>query len=303
MRIGIPKGLLFYKFGELWQARLRAAGLEVVTSPSTNPEILEAGLKHSVCDLCLPVKVFFGHVHALKDDVDALFIPRGVRTEPDSYLCPKFIGLPDMVRAAIRRLPPVIDTEYNVKERSDEDFWKEVFAQIGHKIQKTEEINSPYPFCKDKKEDSEETERQARAFSVGVAGRPYLVYDNYLNKGIIRHIRRLGIEVVFQTPSAEYIRETMDTLPKWIYWSMAKEVVASVRWMIESEEVDGIILLVNAGCGPDSFMTELIERTMDIQKKPYMSINIDEHTSDVGLQTRVEAFIDMIDRRMKTKAL
>jgi predicted nucleotide-binding protein (sugar kinase/HSP70/actin superfamily) len=91
----------------------------------------------------------------------------------------------------------------------------------------------------------------------------------------------------------------MSILPKGIYWSMGREIVSSVRWMLNDDRIDGIVLLAAAGCGPDSFMTELIKHTFDVRKKPYMNLNIDEHTADTGIRTRVEAFVDMIERRAK----
>jgi predicted nucleotide-binding protein (sugar kinase/HSP70/actin superfamily) len=44
-------------------------------------------------------------------------------------------------------------------------------------------------------------------------------------------------------------------------------------------------------------MVELINRSFDLSRKPYLSVTIDEHTSDVGLQTRIEAFLDMAMKR------
>jgi predicted nucleotide-binding protein (sugar kinase/HSP70/actin superfamily) len=140
MRIGIPQGLVYFnKYGRLWKRNLNAFGIEVVTSPETTEGILSDVIKHSVCDLCLSVKAFFGHVLALKDNVDCLFIPRVIRVEPDAFLCPKFLGLPDMVRAAIRNRPRIIDTEFNIKEKTEILFWNEVYKELkGNK-------NPPFP--------------------------------------------------------------------------------------------------------------------------------------------------------------
>jgi predicted nucleotide-binding protein (sugar kinase/HSP70/actin superfamily) len=45
-------------------------------------------------------------------------------------------------------------------------------------------------------------------------------------------------------------------------------------------------------------MVELISRSFDLRKRSYMAITIDEHTSDVGIQTRIEAFMDMTIKRV-----
>jgi predicted nucleotide-binding protein (sugar kinase/HSP70/actin superfamily) len=49
-------------------------------------------------------------------------------------------------------------------------------------------------------------------------------------------------------------------------------------------------------------MVELINRTFDLSKRSYMAITIDEHTSDVGIQTRIEAFLDMTLKRASVHA-
>ena len=59
---------------------------------------------------CLPVKIFYGHVLDLCEKVDYLFIPRIVSIEPRTFICPKFMGLPEMIRMSISGLPEIIDT-------------------------------------------------------------------------------------------------------------------------------------------------------------------------------------------------
>jgi len=101
IRVGIPRALLYYEFSPLWKAFLEELNLEVITSRETTDRVVKKGIGSTGGDLCLPVKTFLGHVHEIKDSVDFLFIPRYISIEEDAYMCPKFLGLPDMVRAAI----------------------------------------------------------------------------------------------------------------------------------------------------------------------------------------------------------
>ena len=69
-------------------------------------------------------------------------------------------------------------------------------------------------------------------------------------------------------------------------------------YLIESGSIDGLVHLGSFGCGPDSFLRELIADK--IRKYPeiaYLSLILDEHTGEAGLVTRLEAFIDLIERR------
>jgi len=105
-RVGIAASLLYYHYFYLWKTFFEELGLEVVVSSPTNKKIVENGVKKAVDDICLPVKLTFGHVMDLAGRVDYLFIPRLVSLEPDAFTCPKIIGLPDMIKANLDNLPP-----------------------------------------------------------------------------------------------------------------------------------------------------------------------------------------------------
>ena len=68
-------------------------------------------MKETVNDACIPIKLYHGHMLDLKDRVDYLFIPRMVALMA-GQLCPKFLGLPDMVRFSGASLPSIIDSRF-----------------------------------------------------------------------------------------------------------------------------------------------------------------------------------------------
>jgi predicted nucleotide-binding protein (sugar kinase/HSP70/actin superfamily) len=67
IRVGIPRGLLYYSYFPLWRAFFTEMGAEIVLSPETNKAVLDAGLRSALDETCLPVKLFFGHVLALPE--------------------------------------------------------------------------------------------------------------------------------------------------------------------------------------------------------------------------------------------
>jgi predicted nucleotide-binding protein (sugar kinase/HSP70/actin superfamily) len=106
-KIGIPRGLLYYYYGDVWRDYFRRLGAQPVVSPETNSAVVEAGGR--IDEVCLPVKVFFGHVRLLlASQVDRLFLPRVVSAAAGRYSCPKLIGLLDIVRAHVSGGPPLI---------------------------------------------------------------------------------------------------------------------------------------------------------------------------------------------------
>ena len=52
------------------------------------------------------------------------------------------------------------------------------------------------------------------------------------------------------------------------------------------------MLVTSFKCSPDSFVTEYFKRILDAHGKPYLILQIDEHDSNVGYETRIEAGVD-----------
>jgi predicted nucleotide-binding protein (sugar kinase/HSP70/actin superfamily) len=108
MRVGIPRALLFHHYGDCWLEFLESIGAEPVLSPPTTGDIITNGATRADNETCLPVKVFSGDILSLKDEVDAMLVPRVVSQGHGRCSCPKFFGLPDLVRALDAELPPVV---------------------------------------------------------------------------------------------------------------------------------------------------------------------------------------------------
>src|SRR3990172_8593483 len=105
IRVGVPRALLYYQYFPMWRAFLEALGAEVVVSSPTTKQEVAKGSACLVAETCLPVKVFCGHVHSLIGLCDYLFIPSIRSVGPGEFNCSKFLGLPDMMRAAVPQAP------------------------------------------------------------------------------------------------------------------------------------------------------------------------------------------------------
>lgn len=97
--IGIPRGLLYYRYATLWRTFFEELGRRVVVSDPTDRAILEAGDHCSVDECCLASKIYMGHVEVLlhNDEVDAIFIPSIDNLGHNVGFCTKFQALPDLV--------------------------------------------------------------------------------------------------------------------------------------------------------------------------------------------------------------
>jgi len=98
LKIGIPRALLYYYYYPLWKKIFESLGMEIILSDETNKGIIEKGIKVTVSEFCVPIKIFNGHIIELMEkDVDYIFVPRFVSVDEEAWFCPKFVGLPDAV--------------------------------------------------------------------------------------------------------------------------------------------------------------------------------------------------------------
>ena len=91
----------------------------MVVSPATTTKIVEEGAKAALSELCVPMKIFYGHVLALLHeypDINYLFIPRYVAVHNNKFYCPKFMILPEAIKYGLRLTKPIITLEVNAKE-------------------------------------------------------------------------------------------------------------------------------------------------------------------------------------------
>ena len=75
----------------------------------------------------------------------------------------------------------------------------------------------------------------------------------------------------------------------WYYGQQNMKAVAQAR------KIDNLYLswTSNFSCAPDSFLLHYVRWLMG--HKPYLVLEIDSHTADAGLDTRVEAFLDIVE--------
>lgn len=328
VRVGIPRALFFYYYYPQWEAFFKELGAEVVLSSPTNKAILESGIQTAVDEACLPVKVFYGHVLELAHRVDYLFLPRLVSVEARTYICPKFMGLPDMIKSNLPGLPPVIDLCVDVSKKDcyyQQELYRigKIFTKSISRIKKAEKEGAlrlkqyqklqnegwlPLEALEIMKSQKiinfSENINSIFSLTIGLMGHGYTIYDDFVSQQLISKLRRLGANIITQDMlDDKIVEEYAQKLPKKMFWTMGKKILGSNLYFLENHKVDGIVYLTCFGCGPDSFVTELVKIEAGRKKNiPLMVLTVDEHTGEAGIITRLEAFIDMIRRRQKHKA-
>ena len=320
IKVGIPRALFFYYYFPQWKRFLENLGAQVILSPPTNKRIMDSGIRQTVDEACLPIKVYFGHVLALRDQVDLLFTPRLVSLEKKVFICPKFMGLPDMLRWSIKDLPDLIDTTFDLSK--NEASIKSSTREVGEYFSdNTKEIDAAWrDACGYQKKYQEllfsgylpmdvlqyiETGRElpknrpSKGITIAVMGHGYNIYDEYVSMNLIRHLQGMGVRVITPDNLPFAVSDKYaSTLPKRMFWVMGKRILGSVLYYIDEGKLDGILYAEAFGCGPDSMIEDLSARYVRRNTSmPFQVLTLDEHSGEAGVLTRLEAFVDTITWR------
>lgn len=309
--VGIPRALLYHHYNRLWEEFFNLLNIKIAISPSTNKQILNLGVNATVDESCLPVKIFFGHCAILVEQVDYIFLPRMVSGKKREYFCPKLMGIPDMAIQCLPNLPKLIAPTINLTKSNNRLY--PALLEIGKILgRKKSEVIKAYNYAfkswKNARQEKvretsvipEQTNSETNRLKIAVLGHSYNLYDNYMNINLISRLESLEVEVITPENIPNWaINKGIFTLNKPMYWSLGRRIIGSAQYYLQHPNcLDGIVLVVAFGCGPDSLVGELIERNLrKTNTIPLLLLTLDEHSGEAGLVTRIEAFIDLIRRR------
>lgn len=296
--IGIPKAFQYYRYHILWENFFTNLGYKVTTSNNTTNETIELGKNYSIDESCLSSKIYMGHVASLKDKCDYILIPRIENYGQKEKVCVKFNATYDLVKNLFEDYQ-ILD--YNIeKTKHYSEFLG--LIKLGFKLNKNPlKVLKSYYLAK-KQETKHNKDRwleQAKVIAsvkpkILIVSHPYNIYDNYIGTPIIDKLKSLGIDIVYADKlNPKTAKLYAHPLSPTLYWTYSKELIGSINYY--QYAVDGILFLTAFPCGPDSLVNELMLRK--ITDIPMTNILIDELTTDTGLDTRLESFIDIIKER------
>lgn len=300
MKVGIPKGLLYYKYHPFLITFFSELGAEVITSEDTNKNILDLGVKYCVDEACLPIKIFHGHAASIKDKCDLIVIPRIMQLKKNEYICPKFCGLPEMTLNSIDNMPPAITEPIYALSKNNLYHWAK---EVGKRVT-IDQFKIKHAFIKAyDNQEKHKTGIKDNLYDTNIAlvGHPYNIYDNFTNMNLVSKLHKLGISVETMEFTQEFlINLEINNLYKRPFWTFARENYGFAVNAVKEKKVDGIIYISSFNCGIDSIIIELIKDK--IGNFPFLTLKVDEHTGEAGLDTRIEAFTDMLERRIQNES-
>lgn len=315
IRIGFPRALFLYQeFFPFFNAFFSELDCEVVPSDKTNKAVIHDGVESIQAESCFPVKVAHGHaLNVLKKNVDFVFLPSIIdlpQSDPKiefSYTCPYILALPYMVKAAL----PFDKYKTKILEPSFHFRWgkkhiHKVLREIGESLGKDknqiskaieEAEKAQEKFVSSLKNRGKEilSNLDDNTPAIVIVSRPYNGCDPGINLELPKVLKDLGSLAI---PMDFLPLDSVDISDEWsnIYWKTGQRILAAAK-IIKADNRLNAAYISNFSCGPDSFLTRFFKKILG--EKPFLSIEIDEHSSDVGAVTRCEAFLDSIENIKK----
>lgn len=293
-RIGIPKALTTHSLFPLYSTFFSNLGLEVVLS-----EVDPRGELKSNAGFCFPAQIAHGAVLDLaKRDVKLIFLPHvshmpSVNPCRDCLLCPITQASPYFVAKAfpgLRLLSPVLDftrgyaassglVEMAVGELEKPRELAEQAWAAAVRVQ-TEVERALGELGRAALEEAVASGKPA----VLLAGHSYSAFSPEASQSVGKKLSSMGIAAI----PADCLAPAGEGPMSWHFSNQILNAVATVK-----QHPNLFLLCVsNFSCTIDAFTQSVLASEMGA--RPYLILEIDAHTADAGVQTRLEAFLDIL---------
>jgi predicted CoA-substrate-specific enzyme activase len=315
-RIGFARVLTFYELFPFWRAFFRHLDVDMVLSDGTSPRIVHQTAHAAASETCFPIKLVSGHVlDLLEKDVDDVFLPAMLDREApapgqkSSHYCPLIPASSYLVQTRLelaKRGVNVLAFPLSLQELRTRPHglkvlahrlgvpWREVRA-AAHRGEEAQRVFSE-AVQRRGKEVLEQLPEDGPPVVV-VVGRPYNTCDPGVCQDLPRKLRRLGALPI----PVDYLgggRVDLGSEHGDMYWRSGQEILGTAR-IVSADRRLHCIYLTNFHCGPDSFLLTYFRRAMN--GKPFLELELDDHTAEAGILTRCEAFLDGLAPHRETR--
>lgn len=308
--VGIPRALMLHKLFPMANAFFKQLGFNVVLTDASDEETVRLAQASAQGETCYPVKLVHGHMAQLLDaGVDYVFMPsvhtiRHLKsTVPHNYACTYMQSIPAIVAKkldyeghGITLLNPQMNLDFG--QGAMAEVMLEVGAQLGRTPQETARAMLAGGFAVT--EFTRKTEELGDQLLAGLKPgervivlitRNYGIVDPALNMGIPDMLLDRGWKVITVSHLHAHDLGISADYPG-VVWPFGQHILSGAK-LVRRDPRLFAVYLTNHGCGPDTMISHLFAEEM--AGKPYLQIEMDEHYSKVGVETRVEAFLNAIE--------
>ncbi|MCL4501949.1 MAG: acyl-CoA dehydratase activase [Deltaproteobacteria bacterium] len=307
--IGVPRAMFFQELMPFFRAFFEDLGFTVVYSQKTNKSVINQGVEALAAEPCYPVKVAHGHLlDLLKAGVKRIFLPSIIdlpNPNPEiraGQVCPMAQSLCytapiaiDFAAYGANVLSPVL--YFGRGEKRLRQGLQELGKALGVSIFQVNRAMRQAVAAQQAYFDHLQSRGREILDSIPkdgrlmiLIGRPYNALDPGMNLNLHRKLRQLGVLAMpMDFLPVDQVKELDEIKP--MYWRFGQKILGVAEHVRRDPRLYGVFI-TNFGCGPDSFIQHFFKDRM--RGKPYLEIEIDEHSSDVGAITRLEAFLDSL---------
>ncbi len=303
--IGLPMALTTFALFPFYARLINELGYNMVLS-----QISKTGNTKTRTALCYPCEVVHGAVYdLLSKNVDYILLPRVMEFDIQkdmlhSYTCPTTTIISDVIKgafesAADKILAPQIGfskhlLKTSLKEIVNLGIVLGISKKKAKKAWKTAKEYYDQYIAESIKLGKKILNEIGDEPAVIIAGRPYTTNSSEMNLSLPRKITSRGYHVV----SADILPKLSANLvqhPRNV-WNFTQDIMNAVSYVKVQENL--FLCLVSCfSCGPDASIYHLIRQ--DMAGETFCYLEIDSHTAHAGFETRVGAFLDIVEERRR----
>ena len=301
--IGIPKSLMVHTLYPLYSNFFSSLGFTVVLADHPDSE----GVNKKGAAFCYPVELSHGFAWDLiSRNTDYIFMPqvKGIFVENGasaSVTCPFIQGEPYYLKTAFKEfsqkkvLSPVLDFSKGYGSVLD------IFADMGQELGFTRKesiqaydiaVKAQEACIDDMRKIGREVlmslDNDKDKIGVVLFGRSYSAFTNDANMGVPHKFASRGHMII----PYDFLSFSDENPEKQMYWATGQTILKAAGQVKRHPGLFGCYI-TNFSCGPDSFLIGYFREVMG--QKPSLTLELDSHSADAGLDTRIEAFIDVVD--------
>jgi len=308
LTMGIPAALHLFEDIPFWRRFFQRLGITTVTSERYADAVKEGRILAGA-ELCAPLTALHGHVRHLLDRADLVFLPFYLEAKRPqnsgrrqycyyTQYAPVLGGRIGGKDAESRILTPLVQSLYHSLVAK-----AELTRVLGNAIPggvSWFEVSAAFDEATRFKEEGLGTLREVYTqealgrddLHVVLLGRPYTVLSEWMNKRIPQILGSLGIRVFYQDMLSYGSDELTELRPllEELHWHYAARILEAAE--ITARAPDAYPVLVTSfKCSPDSFVIDYFREIMESHGKPYLVLQLDEHDSRLGYETRIESAV------------
>ncbi len=309
-RIGINRSFLVNTYYPLYSHFFNELGWETVLPD----DISQKGIDQRNAAFCYPVELAHGFFYSLLEtdtSLDFLFLPHfkaipHQNGNTNSLVCPFVQGesfylqttfhekLDELKAKGMQILNPLLDLTQGMEQARKPLIDMAVSVGESRKDAETafdNALTQQTDCFKEMKMLGQqvlaELEKDPEKIGVVILSRPYNGLVEEAHMGIPRKLASRGVTVI----PLDFIPIENVKPRRHMYWGMGQIILMTARVVKKHPQLFGTYI-TNFSCGPDSFIIGYFRDIMG--RKPSLTLELDSHTADAGLETRIEAFLDIV---------